>query len=158
MNSWFVNASNAKCVLHEKMCLLIWCVMHQNGLYVNCRKMHTNLCLHYLLTELMDTVVYIDKQRMPGSDSMDGHADLSVCYDIKALFPCCASYVYPVKTQINMHICTVWSVFSAYFVNILGSMVLSTRQQIFCPSDSRLWSDSMQPFESHYVWKQEANN
>ena len=38
-----------------------------------------SLQVHCPLTESMDTVVYVDEQRMLRSDCIDAHADLDLC-------------------------------------------------------------------------------
>ena len=56
------------------------------------------------LTESMDSVVYIDKQRMSRSDCTDGHADLDLCCftEHKGLFSNWASYG-------PCHVKTLWA-------------------------------------------------
>ena len=60
---------------------------HEKGLYAICRHCRPrSACaiaqadqgLHCMLTESMDTVVYVNKQRMLSSDCTDGHADLGL--------------------------------------------------------------------------------
>ena len=65
----------------------IWCTTHEKGPYVICGQRRprsacayaqTDLGLHCLLTEGMDTVVYVDEQRMSRSDCSGAHSHLDI--------------------------------------------------------------------------------
>ena len=59
-------------------------------------------CLH---TESLDTVVYVNGQKMPRLDCIDVHADLDLCCPQKGpFFLHCASH----KMNRNMNKCVFW--------------------------------------------------
>ena len=52
--------------------------MHEKDPYAICAFVQADLGLHFQLTESMDTVVYVDKQRVSRPDCMDVHAHLNL--------------------------------------------------------------------------------
>ena len=68
--------------------IYIWCAMHEKGPCSSCRQWRPlSACvfaqadqgLQCQLTESMDTVVYMDEQRMPKSDCAEAHDHLDLC-------------------------------------------------------------------------------
>ena len=88
---------------HADILIYKWCTTHKKGPYEVCRKhrprstcanAQVDLSRHFLLTESMNTVVYVDEQRPPRSDCADAptHLDLRCSHHgIRALFPRCTS-------------------------------------------------------------------
>ena len=66
----------------------------QKGPLRNLRTMQALICAAWsgpsFSTYSMDTVVYVDEQRMSRSDCIGVHAHLDLAYGIRVFFPCCA--------------------------------------------------------------------
>ena len=50
--------------------------MHKKNLYVTCGQAQADLGLRCPLTESVDIVVYVNKQKLPRLDCTDAHTDL----------------------------------------------------------------------------------
>ena len=88
---------------------------------------------HCLLTESMDTVVYVEEQGLLRSGFMDAHTYLiwtsTVCKCIRAFFPCCTSYKIKIlcATPLYLELKSTSCVMQKHISSLLVHMVRKLR-------------------------------